>query len=72
MKTVAKAKQIGGSIAVIIPKEIVKKEHIKPEDTVELRIERKDNLNSLWGILSDIKIPPQKIMNIIDEGEDFD
>ncbi len=70
MQVITKAKKIGGSIGVIIPKEIVEKENIKPEDILEIKVERKDNLNSLWGILKDIKIPTQKIMDIIDEGED--
>jgi len=70
MQAIIKAKKIGGSIGVIIPKEIVEKEHIKPEDTLQIKVERKDNLNSLWGILKDIKTPAQKIMDIVDEGED--
>lgn len=71
METITKAKKIGGSIGVIIPKEIIDKEQIKAEDTVKIKIERKDNLNSLWGILKDVKIPTQKIMDIIDEGEEI-
>lgn len=70
MEAITKAKRIGGSIGVIIPKEIVEKEHIKPDDMLKIKVERKDNLNSLWGILKDIKTPTQKIMDIIDEGED--
>ncbi len=72
MEAIVKAKKIGGSIGVIIPKRMVEKENIKPEDVVGLRIERKDNLNSLWGTLKDVKMPTQKAMDIIDEGEDFD
>lgn len=72
MQAIVKAKKIGGSIGVIIPKQIVKKEHINVEDTLEIKVERKDNLNSLWGILKDVKMPTQKIMNIIDEGEDIE
>ena len=70
MQAIVKAKKIGGSVGVIIPKEIVEKEHIRAEDTIEIKVERKDNLNSLWNILKDVKMPAQKIMNIIDEGED--
>lgn len=72
MEAIVKAKKIGGSIGVIIPKKIVSKEKIKPDDTLEIRVNRKDNLNSLWGTLKDIKIPAQEIMDITDEGEDID
>lgn len=71
MQAITKAKRVGGSIVVVIPKEIVEKERIQVDDTLKIKVERKDNLNSLWGILKDVKIPAQKIMDIIDEGEDI-
>ena len=71
MQAIVKAKRIGGSIGVIIPKEIVEKKHIMENDTVEINVERKGNFNSLWSILKDVKIPIQKIMDITDEGEGF-
>lgn len=71
MQAIVKTKKIGGSVGVIIPKEIVKKEHIRAEDTIEIKVERKDNLNSLWGILKDVKMQTQKVMDITDEGEDI-
>ena len=70
MEAVVKAKKIGGSIGVIIPKKIVEKERIRADDAVEIKVERKDNFNSLWGILKGVKMPAQKIMDIIDEGEE--
>lgn len=70
MQAIVKAKKIGGSVGVIIPREIVEKEHIKPEDTVEIKVKRKDSLESIWGILKDIKKPTQQIMKEIDEGEE--
>lgn len=71
MEAIVKAKKIGGSIGVIIPKRIVEKEQIRVDDAVEIKVERKDNFNSLWGILKGVKIPTQKIMEIIDEGEEL-
>jgi len=70
MKTIAKAKQIGGSIAVIIPKEIVEKENIMPEDTLKISVEKTSDFNWLWGRFKDIKKPTEQIMKEIDEGED--
>lgn len=55
-----------------MPKRLIEKEHIMAEDEIELKIKRMDNFDSLWGIIKDVKIPTQKIMDIIDEGEDFD
>ena len=40
MEAKLKAKQIGGSIGVIIPKEIVDKERIFPEDIIKVKIEK--------------------------------
>ena len=71
MEVVVKAKKIGGSIGIILPKKLIEKEHIKVDDNIEIKLKRSDNFNSLWGILKDVKIPTQKIMDIIDEGEEF-
>ena len=70
-EVIIKAKKIGGSLGIIIPEEIVKKEHINVNDTVKIKIERKDDLTFLWGKLKNIKTPTQKIMDIIDEGEEI-
>ncbi len=40
MKAVARARKIGGSIIVTIPKEIVKEESIKEGQIVEIEIKR--------------------------------
>lgn len=64
------AKQIGGSIGVIIPKVVVEKERIFANDSLKLKIEKADNLNFLWAKNKNIKKPAHKIMKEIDEGED--
>ena len=68
-EVVIKARKIGGSLGIIIPEEIVKKEHIGVNDSVKVKIERNDNLTLLWGKLKKITTPTQKIMDMIDEGE---
>ncbi|MBI2672195.1 hypothetical protein HYX16_04640 [Candidatus Woesearchaeota archaeon] len=70
METITKARKIGGSIAVIVPESVAKKENIKPNDMVKIDITREDDLSFLWGRLKSIKIPTQEIMEIIDEGEE--
>jgi antitoxin component of MazEF toxin-antitoxin module len=69
MESVTKAKKIGGSIAVIIPKEIVERERIFVDDSLKIKIEKTDNLNTLWGRLKDVKKPTDRIMKEIDEAE---
>ncbi|MEK6875606.1 MAG: AbrB/MazE/SpoVT family DNA-binding domain-containing protein [Nanoarchaeota archaeon] len=69
METQTKAKRIGGSIGIIIPKEIVEKEGIRANDTIKIRIEKTADLNFLWGRGKDIKKSTDKIMREIDEGE---
>ena len=70
MESKLKAKQIGGSIGVIIPKEIVEKEGIMPNDILKVKIEKTSDLKFLWGKFKDIKKPTDKIMKEIDEFED--
>ena len=69
MEAIVKAKKIGGSIAVLIPKKIVNEERIFVDDTLKIRVERFDNLNWLWGRFKGIKKSTDKIMREIDEGE---
>jgi antitoxin component of MazEF toxin-antitoxin module len=69
MEAIAKAKQIGGSIGVIIPSRIVNNERIHIDDTLRIRIEKIDNLNFLWGRYKDIKKSAKQIMKGIDEAE---
>ena len=69
MEVKLKARQIGGSIGLIIPKEIVEFERISANDTLKIKIEKTGDLSFLWGKLKDIKRPTEKIMEEIDEGE---
>ena len=69
METITKAKQIGGSISVVIPKEVVENEMISVGDTLKLKVEKVDNLDFFWGRLKDIKKPTEQIMREIDEAE---
>lgn len=72
MEAVAKAKQIGGSIGVIIPKKLVDHERIFADDTLKIRIEKTDDISFLWGEGKGIKKPTGQIMREIDAGETDD
>ena len=69
MEAIVKAKKIGGSIGVLIPKRVVDKERISAEDILKIKVEKTDNLNLLWGKFKDIKKSTYQIMKEIDEGE---
>ncbi len=71
MEAIVKAKQIGGSIAVIIPNKIIKTEMIHPDDTLKVTIEKKHDMSFLWGKGKNIKKPTEIIMREIDEGEEW-
>lgn len=70
MEAITKAKQIGGSIYIVIPRKVVDNERIQIEDTLKIKVEKVDNLNFLWGRFKDIKKPTERIMKEIDEAED--
>ena len=72
MQTIIKSKKFGGSIGIIIPREIVEQEKISPEDTLKVEIEKIADLSFLWGRWKNIKKSTDKIMKEIDEGETDD
>ena len=68
----AKPRQWGNSLGVIIPKELVDKEHISEKKDVTVLIISKinqDRLQKAFGSLHCAK-PTQQIMDEIDEGYD--
>ena len=69
MEALVKAKKIGGSIGVIIPNDVVKRERISVEDALKIKVEKTDDISFLWGKGRDIKKPTDRIMEEIDEGE---
>jgi len=71
MKATIKARKIGGSIGIIIPKKIVENEHISPGDTINIKVEKTDSLESLWGSIKIEKKSTDQIMREIDEGEEW-
>ena len=72
MEVKVKARKFGGSIGIIIPREVIEKERINVDDDLEINIEKKADLNFMWGICKDVKIPTDQIMKEIDEGEFYD
>ncbi len=54
-------RKVGGSIGVILPNEIVKKESIKPNEKVIIEIKRRHKAKEFFGLLSGWKTPTQKL-----------
>ena len=69
MEAIVKAKKIGGSIVVLIPKKMVNEGRILVDDTLKIRVDKTADLSFLWGRGKDIKKSTDKIMKEIDEGE---
>ena len=56
----------GDSMAVIIPRDIVKEEQIKPKSKVRIRLVREDDLSDLFGKFRTKKTPKE----LKDEGRE--
>mgnify|MGYP001562649476 CR=1 FL=1 len=70
MQVRIKAKKFGGSIGIILPKELIEEKGISPDDSLEVSIEKVADLSFLWGRGKGIKKPTDEIMKEIDEGEE--
>ena len=70
MEVEVRARRFGGSIGVILPREVVEKERISENDTLKMRVDKIANLSFLWGLCKNVKISTDVIMKEIDEGED--
>lgn len=65
-----KTKQWGNSIGVIIPKKVVNTLKIKPEETILIEVEKKENpLKELFGTLKSKKSTEQMIKGVRKELE---
>ncbi len=61
-------KKWGSSLGIIIPKEIVMKEHISEHDKIVVEIKKKRLVLDLFGSISGWKTPTQKIKDEMREG----
>ncbi len=56
-----KTRKLGGSIGIILPKDVVKKEGIKPDQTIKIEIKTRPKVKDVFGILSEWKADTQKL-----------
>ena len=68
MEIKAKTKKWGNSIGVLIPKEVIRRENIKPEQEIILTINKKPITKGkdIWGTLK-FKESTEKLMRGIDK-----
>ena len=59
----ATAKEWGNSIGIVLPKDIVTKEHISPNEEITVEIKSKNILRETFGTLKEWKIDSQKAKN---------
>ena len=72
MELELKAKKFGGSIGVIIPKDIVQQERIRESDNLKVVFKKVADLRFMTGMCKDVKISTKQILDEIDEGETED
>ena len=68
MEIKAKTKKWGNSIGILIPKEVIRRENIKPEQEIILTINKKPITKGkdIWGTLK-FKESTEKLMREIDK-----
>ena len=57
----ARAKEWGNSIGIVLPKEVVSREHIFPNEEITIEIKPKNILRETFGTLKGWKIDSQKV-----------
>ena len=57
----ARTRKIGGSVGIILPKNVVEKEDIKPNQTIKIEIVPRPKAREIWGLFPEIKTPTQKL-----------
>lgn len=56
-----KTRKIGGSIGIILPKDVVEKECIEPNQNIVIRLNKRVKVKDVFGLLPDWKTPTQKL-----------
>ena len=57
----AQLKTWGSSLGVVVPKDVVKAEHLKEGDEIIIEIKKKGTLRDIFGALKGWNVNPQKL-----------
>ncbi|MEK6887954.1 MAG: hypothetical protein AABX14_03355 [Candidatus Aenigmatarchaeota archaeon] len=63
-----KTMKIGGSLGIIIPKDVVEKEDLGPSQTIRVKISKQVKVRDVFGSLPDWKTPTQKLKDEVRKG----
>ncbi|MBI4174113.1 MAG: hypothetical protein HY517_00580 [Candidatus Aenigmarchaeota archaeon] len=58
-----RTRRIGGSIGVILPKDVVEKESIEPDQNITIRIRSRVKVKDVFGMFPNWKTPTQRLKN---------
>ena len=67
METISIIRKWGNSFGVLVPKELIKKENLKVNEEVVVKLEKKKDLMQLFGFCK-FKKPTKQLMKEIREG----
>ncbi|MBI2970898.1 MAG: hypothetical protein HYY37_00590 [Candidatus Aenigmarchaeota archaeon] len=60
-EVVCKTRKIGGSIGIILPREVVKEEGIRPDQNIRVHIKKQVKVKDVFGMFPQWKTPAQKL-----------
>lgn len=61
MMTKTKLKSWGSSLGIVVPRDVVRQEHLEEGEEVLIEIKKKHAIKDVFGHLKDWKINPQKV-----------
>lgn len=61
MEIECRTRKFGGSIGIIIPRDVVEKEGIKPNQQIRVEIRKQVKVRDVFGLFADWKTPVQKL-----------
>lgn len=61
MITTAQLKTWGSSLGIVVPRDVVRAEHLKEGEEIIIEIKKKHSIREVFGALKEWNIDPQKI-----------
>ena len=65
MITTAQLKSWGSSLGVVVPRDVVKAEHLKEGDEITIEIHKKSSIREIFGSMPNLNINSQKMKDEI-------
>ena len=68
MEIKTRTKKWGGSLAIVIPKEVTQKEHIHENDIITVEVKKAHPVSEFFGLFPEWKTPTQKLKDEMKKG----